>query len=113
MRLRELIESKRKMTMQIDNGKQEDVLSYIRSGEGLVLSKTIEKAVEDFEGRLADEFAQVDLEEKSLKEQTIQRLLIADVAMLIVGIVVARLVFRSAMNRSNAGLPSAPAARQP
>ncbi|MGD9729652.1 MAG: hypothetical protein AB7V39_25200, partial [Nitrospiraceae bacterium] len=85
---------------------------YIRSGEGLVLSKTIEKAVEDFEGRLADEFAQVDLEEKSLKEQTIQRLLIADAAMLIVGIVVARLVFRSAMNDLNSGFPSAPVARQ-
>jgi CHASE3 domain sensor protein len=112
-RLRELIESKRQMTLQFDNGKQEDVFSYIRSGEGLVLSKTIEKAVEDFEGRLADEFAQVDLEEKSLKEQTIQRLLIADAAMLIVGIVVARLVFRSAMNDLNSGFPSVPVARQP
>ena len=112
-RLRELIESKRKLTLQIDNGKQEEVLSYIRSGEGLVLSKTIEKAVEDFESRLADEFAQVDLEEKSLKEQTIQRLLIADTAMLIIGILLARMVFRSAMNRSNPGFPSAPVTRQP
>jgi CHASE3 domain sensor protein len=112
-RLRELIESKRKLTMQVDNGKQEEVLSYIRSGEGLVLSKTIEKAVEDFEGRLADEFTQVDLDEKSLKEQTIQRLLIADAAMLIIGILMARMVFRSAMNRSNPGFSSTPVARQP
>ncbi|HET6676357.1 MAG TPA: hypothetical protein VFG71_13515, partial [Nitrospiraceae bacterium] len=112
-RLRELIESKRKLTLQIDNGNQEEVLSYIRSGEGLVLSKTIEKAMEDFEVRLTDEFAQVDLEEKSLKEQTIQRLLIADAAMLVIGIVLARMIFRSAMNRSNSGFPSTPVAREP
>ena len=96
MRLRELIESKRKLTMQIDSGKQEEVLAYIRAGEGLVLSKTIEKAVEDFESRLAEEFSRADMEEKSLEEQTIRRLVIADVAMLILGIVVTWIVFRSA-----------------
>ncbi len=112
-RLHELVESKRKLTLQIDNGRQEEVLSYIRSGEGLVLSKTIEKAMEDFEVRLTDEFAHVDLEEKSLKEHTIQRLLFADAAMLVIGIVLARMIFRSTMNRSSPGFPSAPVAREP
>jgi CHASE3 domain sensor protein len=107
-RLRELIESKRKLTLQIDSGKQEEVLAYIRAGEGLVLSKTIEKAVEDFESRLAEEFSRVDREEKSLKEQTIQRLLIADIAMLILGIVVTWIVFRFAASESEERFPSMP-----
>jgi CHASE3 domain sensor protein len=107
-RLRELIESKRKLTLQIDSGKQEEVLAYIRAGEGLVLSKTIEKAVEDFELRLAEEFSRVDREEKSLKEQTMQRLLIADVALLILGVVVTWVVFRFAASESDEGVPSTP-----
>ena len=107
-RLRELIESKRKLTLQIDSGKQEEVLAYIRAGEGLVLSKTIEKAVEDFELRLAEEFSRVDREEKSLKEQTMQRLLIADVALLILGVVVTWVVFRFAASESDEGVSSTP-----
>lgn len=105
-RLRELIESKRKLTLQIDSGKQDEVLAYIRAGEGLVLSKTIEKAVEDFESRLAEEFSRVDREEKSLKEQTIRRLLIADIVILALGILVTWIVFRFTANSSGLGSPS-------
>jgi CHASE3 domain sensor protein len=106
MRLHELIESKRKLTLQIDGGQQEEVLAYIRAGEGLVLSKTIEKAVEDFNARLAEEFARVDKDEQALKDQTIRRLVIADVAMLILGIVATWIVFRSSSGGSRLGLSS-------
>lgn len=112
MRLRELIESKRKLTLQIDSGNQDEVLAYIRAGEGLVLSKTIEKAVEDFNSRLAEEFSRVDTEAQSLKDQTIRRLMIADVAMLILGIAVTWLVFRSATGESDLRL-SPPTHRPP
>lgn len=97
-RLRELIDSKRKMTLQVDSGKQEEVLAYIRGGEGLALSKTIEKAVEDFETRIDTEFSPFDVDETSFKERTLQRLLLADAATLLLGILVTRIVFRSAMN---------------
>jgi CHASE3 domain sensor protein len=112
MRLRELIESKRKLTLQIDSGNQDEVLAYIRAGEGLVLSKTIEKAVEDFNSRLAEEFSRVDTEAQSLKDQTIRRLMLADVAMLVLGIVVTWLVFRSATGESDLRL-SPPTPRPP
>ena len=106
-RLRELIDSKRKMTLQVDNGKQEEVLAYIRAGEGLVLSKTIEKAIEDFETRIDGEFSRYDVDEASLKERTLQRLLLADAAMLLLGILVTRIVFRSAMNGMGLQFPPA------
>lgn len=105
-RLHEMIESKRRLTLQIDSGKQDDVLAYIRAGEGLVLSKTIEKAVEDFNSRLAEEFSHVDTAEQTLKDQTIRRLVIADVAMLILGIVATWIVFRSSSGGSRLGLSS-------
>ena len=110
MRLHEMIESKRQLTLQIDSGKQDDVLNYIRAGEGLVLSKTIEKAVEDFNARLAEEFSRVDTDEQALKDRTIRRLVIADVAMLILGIVATWIVFRSSSGGSWLRL-SSPASR--
>ncbi|MET0514188.1 MAG: CHASE3 domain-containing protein [Nitrospiraceae bacterium] len=110
-RLRELIDSKRKMTLQVDSGKQEEVLAYIRGGEGLALSKTIEKAVEDFEARIDTEFSPSDLDVTSFKERTLQRLLWADVAILLLGILVTRIVFRSAMNGIGLQFPPASVVR--
>ncbi len=110
-RLRELIDSKRKMILQVDSGKQEEVLAYIRGGEGLALSKTIEKAVEDFETRIDTEFSPFDVDETSLKERTLQRLLLADAATLLLGILVTRIVFRSAMNGVGLQFPPASVAR--
>lgn len=113
IRIRELIETKRKLTLQIDSGKQEEVLGYIKAGEGLVLSKTIEKAVEDFGVRLTDEFSSIDREERSLKKESIQRIVLVDLATLLIGIVVTWRVFRSAMNRPAPAMASASIARQP
>jgi CHASE3 domain sensor protein len=115
MRLHELIESKRKLTFQIDGGKQDEVLAYIRAGEGLVLSKTIEKAVEDFNARLAEEFSRVDTDEQALKDQTIRRLVLADVAMLILGIVATWIVSRSSSKGSPLWLssPASPGSQGP
>lgn len=113
IRIRELIETKRKLTLQIDSGKLEEVLAYIRAGEGLVLSKTIEKAVEDFGVRLTAEFSSIDREERSLKKESVQRMVVVDVVTLLIGIFVTRRVFRSAMNRPGPAMSSASIARQP
>jgi CHASE3 domain sensor protein len=112
MRLHELIETKRKLTLQIDSGKQDDVLAYIRAGEGLALSKTIENAVGDFELRVGEEFSRVDMDEQSLRQQTVRWLLVADVGMLIVGIVVMWIVFRSIRTESGLTLSAATPANQ-
>jgi predicted component of type VI protein secretion system len=86
------------------------VLAYIRAGEGLALSKTIEKAVEDFETRIDTESSSFDVDEPSLKGRTLQRLLLAD-ATLLLGILVTRIVFRSAMNGVGLQFPPASVAR--
>jgi CHASE3 domain sensor protein len=95
-RIHELIETKRRLTKQMDGGEQEAVLSHMRFGEGPALSKTIEKAMEDLEIRIAGEFSQFDMEETTLKKRMLQRLLIADAGTLLLGIIVTRFVFRAA-----------------
>jgi len=70
----------------------------VREKDWPALSKTIEKAVEDFETRIDTESSSFDVDEPSLNERTLQRLLLADTATLLLGILVTRIVFRSAMN---------------
>lgn len=95
-RIQELIETKRRLTKQIDGGDQEAVMSYIQFGDGLALSKTIERAMEDLEVRIAEEFSRADVDETTLKEGMLLKLLIADLGTLLLGILVTRAVFRAA-----------------
>ncbi len=88
----------------MDDGDHEAVMSYIRLGDGLALSKTIEKAMEDLEIRIEREFSRFDVEEASLKKRTVQKLIVADAATLLLGILGTRLVFRSAMNGAGFGV---------
>lgn len=95
-RIHELIETKRRLTKQIDGGDQESVMSYIQYGDGLALSKTIEKAMEDLEVRIAEEFSRADVDETTLREGMFLKLLIADLGTLLLGILVTRVVVRAA-----------------
>lgn len=79
-------------------------MSYIRLGDGLALSNTIEKAMEDLEIRIEREFSRFDVEETSLKERTLQKLIVADATTLLLGIFGTRLVFRSVMNGAGLGV---------
>jgi CHASE3 domain sensor protein len=97
-RIHELIETKRRLTRQMDGGEQDAVLSHIRFGDGLALSKTIEKAMEDLEVRIEGEFSRFDMEETTLKQRMLQKLLIADAGTLLLGIIVTRFVFRAAVD---------------
>ncbi|WP_447600544.1 CHASE3 domain-containing protein [Nitrospira sp. Nam80] len=100
-RVHELIDAKRRLTKQMDSGEQEAVMSYIRFGDGLALAKTIEKAMEDLEVRIEGEFSRFDMEETTLKERMLQKLLIADAGMLVLGIFVTRLIFRAAIEKTS------------
>jgi hypothetical protein len=82
----------------MDGGEQDAVLSHIRFGDGLALSKTIEKAIEDLEVRIEGEFSRFDMEETTLKQRMLQKLLIADAGTLLLGIIVTRFVFRAAVD---------------
>jgi CHASE3 domain sensor protein len=95
-RIHELIETKRRLTRELDRGNHETVLSHIRLGDGLALSKTIEKAMEDLESRVAGEFVQFEMEQTTLQKSMLQKLLIADAGTLLLGIIITRIVFRTA-----------------
>jgi CHASE3 domain sensor protein len=51
-RVTELLETKRRLTIELERGQEETVLTYIRGGEGLALANTIALAFQDFDRRL-------------------------------------------------------------
>lgn len=53
-KVEELLETKRRLTLDLVLGREEDVLSYIRMGEGLELENTIALAFEGVEYRMAE-----------------------------------------------------------
>lgn len=51
-RIMELLNAKRRLTMEMANGNEEAVLSYVRGGEGVALAQTITLAFQDFDRKL-------------------------------------------------------------
>ncbi|MCC6140095.1 MAG: CHASE3 domain-containing protein [Nitrospira sp.] len=51
-RVTELLNTKRRLTMEMANGKEEAVLSYVRGGDGVALAQTITLAFQDFGRKL-------------------------------------------------------------
>ncbi len=51
-RINELLDAKRRLTLELERGQDEAVLAYIRAGEGLALANTIELGFQDLSRRL-------------------------------------------------------------
>lgn len=53
-RVNELLDTKRRLTMELERGQEEAVLAYIRSGEGLALASTITLAFQNLDRKLVE-----------------------------------------------------------
>lgn len=51
-RITEFLETKRRLSVDLSLGKEEEVLAFIRGGEGVAMAKTIALAVQDVEQRI-------------------------------------------------------------
>ncbi len=51
-RVNELLEVKRRLTLELERGGEEEVLAYIRGGEGLALANTIALLLQDLSRKL-------------------------------------------------------------
>jgi CHASE3 domain sensor protein len=53
-RIEELLDTKRRLTMELERGQEEAVLAYIRGGEGIALAGTITFAFENLDRKLQE-----------------------------------------------------------
>lgn len=100
-RLSELVESTRRLTLQFDCGEEGAALSYIRTGQGVALSRTIEQGMREIESRIDQEFPQDPESVDRIGRHTLAKLLLAELGTVIIGIVILRAIRPLAMPRAS------------
>lgn len=63
-RITGLLDAKRRLTMELENGREDVVLAYIRGGEGVAMAKTLALAFQDFDQRLEKRQKDVQMGQK-------------------------------------------------
>ncbi len=91
-RLDELITTKRRLATKMANGESDEVLAYIRAGEGLALAKTISAVFDDFESKIARQFPDADLTPLERQKKTLWQLVAAQAGAVFVGVLVMELL---------------------
>lgn len=91
-RLDELVDTKRQLTLRLDDGKQEEALAYIRTGEGVVLSRTVANVFDDLDLKIEREFKDADLSQAEKQIETMWKLVAAQAGVMFVGVLVMELV---------------------
>jgi CHASE3 domain sensor protein len=99
-RLEELVATKRRLALQLDNGHQDEVLAYLRTGDGVVLSKTIVNLLDDLEAKLAREAGSADSAPVDIKAKTMWQLIAAQAGAVALGILIMEILINMLSLRS-------------
>lgn len=91
-RLEELIETKRRLTFKIGSGQQEEVLSYVRGGEGVALAKTIVNVFDDLDAKIEREFREADLSQAGPWKRAMWQLVAAQAGAVLVGLLLMKVL---------------------
>lgn len=91
-RLDELITTKRRLATKIANGESDEVLAYVRTGEGLALAKTISAVFDDLESKIARQFPEADLAPLERQKKALWQLVAAQAGAVFVGVLVMELL---------------------
>lgn len=90
-RLEELIETKRQLTFKIGAGEQEEVLRYIRGGDGVAMAKTIANVFDDLDAKIEREFRETDASQPEQWRRAIWQLVAAQAGAVLVGLLLVKL----------------------
>lgn len=94
-RLEELLRSKHELISEIESGRQERALAYIRSGQGLVLSDALRKDLWTIEDRLDRDIRQLNDRTEALSKWTFTGLWFAVAGVVVLGLIGSRMLARS------------------
>ncbi|HMU53726.1 MAG TPA: CHASE3 domain-containing protein [Nitrospira sp.] len=91
-RLDELIETKRQLTFKIGSGQEQEVLNYVRGGDGVALAKTIANVFDDLDAKIEREFREMDVSQDGYWKQAMWQLVAAQAGAVLVGLLLMKLV---------------------
>ena len=87
-RLEELVETKRRMVDKIGKGQQEEVLAYVRGGDGVALSKILAAAFDDLEDKIERQFPSAELSQAEMQKKTLWQLVAVQAGAVFVGVLI-------------------------
>lgn len=102
-RIMELLDTKRRLTMEMANGKEEAVLSYVRGGEGVALAQTITLAFQDFDRKLNERQREWDRDMAQLIEWVRWGVPVTAIGSVAGGFGMGRLISRSRLSAGVSG----------
>jgi len=91
-RLDELIETKRQLTFKIGSGQEQEVLNYVRGGDGVALSKTITNVFDDLDAKIEREFRDMDVSQDEYWRQAMWQLVAAQAGAVLVGLLLMKVL---------------------
>ncbi len=91
-RVGELVDTKRQLTLRLDDGKQAEALAYIRTGDGVVLSRTVANVFDDLDLKIEREFKDAELSQAQKQIETMWKLVVAQAGVMFVGVLVMELM---------------------
>jgi CHASE3 domain sensor protein len=87
-RLDELVNTKRQLTLQIEDGKQEKALASLRTGDGVALSKMVANAFDDLDMKIDRECKDLDLSQAEKQTKAMWQLVAAQAGVMFIGVLV-------------------------
>src|SRR5262249_24359129 len=91
-RLEELVETKRRLVDKIAKGEQEEVLAYVRGGDGVALSKTLAAAFDDLEDKIERQFPSTELSQTEIQKKTLWQLVAVQAGAVFLGVLIMELM---------------------
>jgi len=92
LRLQELVETKRRLAAKIGKGEYDEVLAYVRAGDGVALSKTLAAAFDDLEDKIERQYPAADFSHRSIHNKTLWQLIAVQAGTVFIGILIVELL---------------------
>ncbi|HEU4683597.1 MAG TPA: CHASE3 domain-containing protein [Nitrospira sp.] len=87
-RFQELVKTKRRLVGKIARGEDQDVLVYVKLGDGVALSKTLAASFDDVEDKIKRQFPSVESLEPAMQKRTLWQLVLVQVGTVLLGVAI-------------------------
>jgi CHASE3 domain sensor protein len=87
-RLEELAATKRRLVAKVDRGEYDEVLTYMRNGDGVALAKILAAAFDDREDKIERQFPSLERSHLEVSNKTVWQLVAVRAGVVVLGVLI-------------------------
>jgi CHASE3 domain sensor protein len=87
-RLEELAATKRRLVAKVDRGEYDEVLTYMRNGDGVALAKILAAAFDDLEDKIERQFPSLERSHLEVSNKTVWQLVAVRAGVVVLGVLI-------------------------